>query len=257
MSKQLSNQEAVDLTVKFHKIFFIFGLSIALFLIASASYASPVNPPAELMNGDWKTQILSIITNPTIAYLLILLGIYGVFFELVNPGYIFPGVIGGVSMIVALYALQSLPVNYVAFALIILGMLFIIAEAFTPSFGALGAGGTAAFIIGSIMLINSEQPSYQIAWPAICAMTFLNIFIFVFLLGMLIKSRRQKIKNGLVMLIGAKGRALGEINQQGQAIIRGEIWSVQSKKHIPADKNIKVISAEGLVLEIEEDLSPE
>ncbi len=212
------------------------------------------NAHLELIEPDWRTQFLSIITDPTVAYLLLLLGIYGIFFELVNPGHIFPGVIGAISMCIALYALQLLPISYAGFFLIILGIGFIIAEAFVPAYGSLGIGGTIAFIIGSIMLIDSDNQTYQIAWSAIGAMALVNILFFVIVLGMVVKARRQSVKHGLIVLIGAKGRTLGDINLDGQAFIRGEIWSVHSKKFIAARKPIKVIGTSGLVLEIEEDL---
>lgn len=211
------------------------------------------NPQIKIINPDWRTRFLTVITNPTVAYLLILLGIYGIFFELVNPGFVLPGVTGAVAMLLALYALQLLPVNYAGLLLIVLGIVFLIAEAFTPSFGVFGIGGTIAFMFGSIMLMNTEYAAYQIAWSAIWAMAVFNALFFIFILGMVIKSRRQKVINGLIMLVGAKGRALGDINLQGQAIIRGEIWSVYSKVPIAADKNVKVISNEGLLLEVEED----
>nr|WP_081964930.1 nodulation protein NfeD [Legionella norrlandica] len=211
------------------------------------------NPKVEVISPDWRTQFLLVITNPTVAYLLLLLGVYGIFFELVNPGYVMPGVIGAVSILFALYALQLLPINYAGLGLIILGILFIIAEAFTPSFGALGVGGTVAFILGSIMLMDTEHVAFQIAWSAIWAMAVVNILIFVLILGMLVKSRGQAVKHGLEILVGAKGRALGEINLHGQAVIKGEIWSVHAKSPIAANKNIKVIQVSGLLLEVEED----
>ena len=207
------------------------------------------------MNEDWRTRFLSIITNPTVAYLLILLGIYGIFFELMSPGFVLPGVVGTISMLLALYALQLLPVNYAGLGLIILGVIFVLAEGFTPSFGALGLGGTVAFVLGSIMLMNTGYEGYQIAWSVIWAMAVVNLIIFIILLGMVVKSRRQTVRNGLIMLVGAKGRALGDINLQGQAIIRGEIWSVFAKSPIAADKNIRVILTSGLLLEVEEDIS--
>ncbi|HAT1771082.1 TPA: nodulation protein NfeD [Legionella pneumophila] len=213
------------------------------------------SPDIQVINPDWRTRFLSVITNPTVAYLLLLLGIYGIFFELVNPGYVLPGVVGAVSMLFALYALQLLPINYAGLGLIILGILFVIAEAFTPSFGALGVGGTVSFILGSIMLMNTEHLAFQIAWSAIWAMAVLNILIFVLVLGMLIKSRNQKIRHGLETLVGAKGRALGDINLEGQAVIKGEIWNVHSSSPIAANKSIKVTRASGLLLEVEEDQS--
>lgn len=211
------------------------------------------NPEIKLINPNWRTYFLSVITDPTVAYLLLLLGIYGIFFELVNPGFVLPGVVGAVSMLMALYALQLLPVNYAGFCLIILGIGFIIAEAFLPSFGSLGVGGTIAFLLGSIMLINSPSAAYHIAWSVIWAMALVNIVIFIILLGTAVRARRQKVHHGLVVLLGAQGRALGDINTEGQAIIRGEIWSVRSQHFIAKDKPVKVIGISGLVLHVEEE----
>ncbi len=216
-----------------------------------------LNASIEVVEPDWRTRFLSAITNPTVAYLLLLLGIYGIFFELMNPGVILPGVVGAVAMIIALYALQLLPINYAGLGLIILGFAFIVAEGFTPSFGALGLGGSVAFVLGSILLINTTNEAYQIAWSAIWAMAAANIIVFVLLMGMVFKSRHQTIRNGLIVLVGAKGRTLGDINLRGQAVIRGEIWSVYAKTPIAADKNIIVISASGLLLEVEEEVSGE
>ncbi len=216
-----------------------------------------IKPDIVLFSPDWKTQFLSVITSPTVAYLLLLLGIYGIFFELVNPGFVLPGVVGAVSMLMALYALQLLPVNYAGLILIILGIAFIVAEAFTPSFGVLGVGGTVSFVLGSIMLINTDFAPYQIGWSVICAMAIINIVLLVVFLSMVVKSRRQRVRNGLITLVGAKGRSLGVINPDGQAVIRGEIWSVRSNTLIEADKNIRVILSEGLLLEVEEDFAAE
>ncbi|GGI87329.1 NfeD family protein [Legionella impletisoli] len=209
-------------------------------------------PEIETLKPDWRTRLLFVITDPTIAYMLLLLGIYGIFFELVNPGFVAPGVIGAVALVIALYALQLLPVNYAGLALIILGIIFIVAEAFAPSFGAFGLGGTIAFIVGSILLIDTEQQTYQIAWSAIWAMAAANIIVFVVLLGMAIKARREPVHHGTKALIGAKGRTLETIDPEGQAVIRGEIWRVQSQQPIPADKSIEIIDADGLTLKAKE-----
>lgn len=213
------------------------------------------NPEVDLIAPDWRTQFLSIITDPTLVYLLLLLGIYGIFFELLNPGYVLPGVIGAMAMIIALYALQLLPINYAGLGLIFLGFIFIIAEGYSPSFGVLGVGGTVSFIIGSIMLMNTEDTAYKIAWSVIWTMAFVNVAIFVVFLGVLMKAKRKAVKNGLDLLVGAQGRALGEINLEGQAVIRGEIWQVKSKYPISADRKIRVLQASGLTLEVEEDYS--
>lgn len=196
--------------------------------------------------------ILEFITTPTFAYLFLLLGIYGIFFELLNPGLILPGLIGVTALLLALHILRSLPLNYGGLLLLVLGLSFIIAEGFLPSFGALGLGGTLAFILGSLLLIDSQQPKDQIAWSAIGAMATTNLLILIGLVVMSVKASKKKIQHGLTMLIGAQGRTLDCIEPKGQAVIRGEIWSVYAKRKIAADKTIKVLAADGLQLEVEE-----
>ncbi|WP_028388949.1 NfeD family protein [Legionella fairfieldensis] len=210
------------------------------------------NVPLERLTPDWRTRFLQVITDPNIAYLLFILGVYGIFFELVSPGFVLPGVIGAIAMLIALYALQLLPVNYAGLGLIVLGLAFIVAEAFTQSFGILGLGGTVAFIIGSVFLLQSDQQNYQIAWSIIYAMAAVNIFILLSLLIMAVKSRKRKVQHGVEMLLGAEGRTLDNIDPSGQAVIKGEIWSIHANEPIAADKRVKVIAVSGLQLEVEE-----
>ncbi|MDR3502239.1 MAG: nodulation protein NfeD [Legionella sp.] len=211
------------------------------------------NPQIQRVNPDWRTYFLSLITNPTVAYLLLLLGIYGIFFELVNPGFVLPGVIGAIALLIAFYALQLLPVNYAGFLLIIVGVGFIIAEAFLPTFGSLGVGGTIAFLIGSIMLIDGPEHTLHVAWSAIWGMAVVNIVIFIIFLGSVIRARHQKLRHGVEVLIGGQGQAFGDINLKGQVMIRGEIWSASSRHFIAADKPVIVVGSSGLVLHVEEE----
>ena len=206
----------------------------------------------ETIAADWRMQFLQVITDPTIAYLLLLLGIYGIFFELMNPGFIVPGVIGAVAILVAFYALQLLPINYAGLALIMLGLIFIVAEVFVPSFGALGLGGSVAFIMGSVLLIDTEQESYQVAWSAIWAMAAVNVLFLMTLFSMLIRSRSEPLRHGTATLLGAEGHTIEAVNPKGQAVIRGEIWRVQSEKPIPADTTIIVVGRDGLTLTVKE-----
>ncbi|CDZ76051.1 hypothetical protein BN59_00315 [Legionella massiliensis] len=210
------------------------------------------NAEIESRSPNWRTRFLEAITNPTVAYMILLLGIYGIFFEFLSPGFVLPGVVGAIALLVALYALQLLSVNYAGLGLIILGLIFIIAEAYTPSFGALGLGGTLAFVLGSILLIDSDQQSYQIARSAILAMAVTNLIILLGIVTMTLKARKKQLQHGVNLLVGAEGRALGEINVYGQAVIKGEIWSVHAKDRIVADSRIKVIATDGLQLEVEE-----
>ena len=125
----------------------------------------------ETVEPDWRTRLLAIITNPNVAYMLMLLGVYGLFFELSNPGNLFPGVLGAICLLLALYAFQVLPVNYAGLALILLGMAFMVGELFVPSFGALGIGGAAAFVVGSLILMETDVAAFQISLPLIVAVT--------------------------------------------------------------------------------------
>ncbi|WP_149865226.1 NfeD family protein [Legionella saoudiensis] len=211
------------------------------------------NPQIERENPDWRTYFLSLITDPTMAYLLLLLGIYGIFFELVNPGFVLPGVIGAIALLIAFYALQLLPVNYAGFLLIIVGIGFIIAEAFLPTFGSLGVGGTIAFLIGSIMLIDSPEHTLHVAWSVIGAMAVVNIIIFIIILGSIIRARHQRLRHGVEVFIGSQGQALGDINLKGQVLIHGEIWSASARQFIAAGKPVIVVGSSGLVLHVEEE----
>lgn len=213
------------------------------------------NPQIQSISPDWQAHFLSLITDPTLVYLLLLLGLYGLFFELVNPGHVLPGVLGALFLCMALYAFQLLPINYAGVLLIILGLGFISTEAFIPAYGSLGGAGTIAFVIGSLMLFGTHDRAYHIAWYVIWAMALVNILLFVILLGVVIKTRHQSVKNGLMILEGAKGRSLGDIDREGQAVIRGEIWSVRSQEFIAANKPIYVIKTSGLILEVKEDLN--
>jgi membrane-bound serine protease (ClpP class) len=210
------------------------------------------NAKIQVISPDWRMRFLQVITDPTVAYLMLLLGIYGIFFELLNPGFVLPGVIGGISILLGLYALQLLPINYAGLGLIVLGIVFIIAEAFAPSFGALGVGGTFAFIVGSIMLIDVGDARFQIARSAIGAMAAANLVILMALGIMAIKAKRRKPQHGMGLLLGAEGRTLGPIDRQGQAVINGEIWTVRAQQPIEANKRIKVVATKGLQLEIKE-----
>ncbi|MGD8912724.1 MAG: nodulation protein NfeD, partial [Candidatus Thiodiazotropha sp.] len=145
---------------------------------------------------DWQSQLLSIISNPNLAYILMLVGIYGLIYEFANPGAIVPGTAGAISLLLALYAFHLLPINYAGVALILLGLSLMVAEAFVPSFGALGIGGVIAFTIGSLILVDTDQPGFGISLPLVLVVAVSSAFILVFVIGMAIKSRRSPIVSG-------------------------------------------------------------
>src|SRR5205085_8874631 len=182
---------------------------------------------------DWRTRFLGVITNPSVAYLLILVGAYALLFEFMNPGLILPGVVGAIAILVALYALHLLPVNYAGLALIALGIGFMAAEAFVPAFGSLGIGGLIAFVLGSIMLIeDTALPGFEIPLALIAGMAVASAGFLIFIVGMLLRSRRQAIVSGREQMLGARGEALGDFEREGWARVRGEQWRVRPPRAV-------------------------
>jgi membrane-bound serine protease (ClpP class) len=201
---------------------------------------------------DWRTRVLAVITNPTVAYLLILVGIYALIFEFMNPGLILPGVVGGIALLLALYALHLLPVNYAGLALLLLGIAFMAAEAFLPSFGALGIGGLVAFVLGSLLLIeDTELPGLDIPYALIGGMAAASAGFLVFVLGMLARSRRRAVVTGREEMIGALAEALGDFDAEGWARVHGEQWKVRASRPVRRGQKLRVTGMEGLVLSVE------
>jgi len=204
-----------------------------------------------VVEPDWRTKFLSVITDPSIAYILLMLGVYGLFFEFANPGFVVPGVIGAICLLVALYAFQMLPINYVGLALLLLGVAFMVTEGFMPSFGVLGIGGVIAFAIGSILLLDRDIPGYQIAWPVIGAVTLTSAGFFLLIVNMAIKARFRPVISGREALIGSKG--VVEISEAGllRIRLRGELWQVVATTPLKTGDHVRVIEMKGLILNVE------
>jgi membrane-bound serine protease (ClpP class) len=200
---------------------------------------------------DWRSEFLAIITNPNVAYLLMIIGIYGIIFELMNPGFVFPGVLGGVSLLVALYAFQALPIDYAGVALILLGIAFLVGELFFPSFGALGIGGLAALAIGSVMLIDTDVPGYGIDWRVIAALTATTAAFFLFVLAMAVQARRRPVVSGRDLLIGGQGRVIDWAQGNGRVRAEGEIWQAAGPRDLAAGARVRIAAVEGLTLTVE------
>ena len=201
---------------------------------------------------DWRTRVLGVITNPTVAYLLILVGIYALIFEFMNPGIVLPGVVGAIALLVALYALHLLPVNYAGLALMLLGIAFMVAEAFLPAFGSLGIGGIIAFVLGSIMLIeDTELPGFDIPIALIAGVTAASAGFLILVLGMLARSRRRAVVSGREQMIGATGEALGDFEGEGWARVHGEQWKVRASGPVRRGQKLTVTGMQGLVLSVE------
>ena len=198
----------------------------------------------------FRYKLLGIISNPNIAYILMILGFYGLYFELSNPGAIFPGVAGAICLILAFYALQTLPINYAGLMLIILGIALFIAEAFITSHGVLGIGGTIAMLLGSVMLIDSSSPALQISWAVIIPAVALSALLFIITVSVAVKVYREKADTGKEGLIGMQALAKTDILADGQVFMRGEYWSAWSDEPISKGDKVTIISVEGLKLKV-------
>lgn len=197
---------------------------------------------------DWRTQLLMVITDPNIAYILMLLGIYGLIYELANPGFFLPGVAGAICLLLALYTFHILPINYAGFALIALGISFMIAEAFFPSIGALGIGGVVAFVVGSIILMDEE--SMRISLPLIISTALISAGFFLWLMSRLYMVSRKKVLTGAEQMVGSVGEAMEDFTGAGRIWIHGESWEAVAREEVTKGQKVEVISQDGLTLNV-------
>ncbi|MCC7548184.1 MAG: nodulation protein NfeD [Burkholderiales bacterium] len=203
------------------------------------------------IDPDWRTRLLAVITDPSMAYILLLIGFYGLLLEFYSPGMVFPGVIGAVSLLVALYAFQMLPVNYAGLALIALGIGFMAAEVFVSSYGALGIGGTIAFVIGSILLIDTDVPGYDIPWFLIGGLALLSLLFFVVVIDMAVRARRQPVVSGREEMVGALGEVVEQRGGEIWARVHSELWRVSSASPLTLNQRVRVVKIDGLDLTVE------
>ncbi|GAB3103050.1 NfeD family protein [Lysobacter terrae] len=200
---------------------------------------------------DWRNRILAVITDPTVAYLLLLVGVYGLVFEGLNPGVLFPGVIGGVCLLLALYALQVLPVNYAGVALIILGIALMAAEFALPSFGSLGIGGVVALVAGSLMLFDTEAPGFGVSGRLIAGIAATSAAAFMGLVWLAMRARRQPVVSGIEEMLGQIAVAAEDFRDgRGQVRIRGELWQAQCAAPVRRGQPLHVRALNGLVLQV-------
>lgn len=204
----------------------------------------------EEFEPDFMTELLSLISNPNIAFILMMIGIYGLLLEFYSPGSIGPGVIGTISLILGLYALNQLPLDYAGAALILLGIAFMVAEAFTPTFGVLGIGGLAAFVIGAAMLIDTEQPEFQISWQVIAGTAAVSGGFFFWLLGYVWKTHRRPVASGREHLLGAEAEVLEWAGDEGFVWAAGERWQAKGKG-AKTGETVKIKNVDGLTLVVE------
>jgi membrane-bound serine protease (ClpP class) len=200
---------------------------------------------------DWRTRLLQLVTNPNVAYLLMLIGIYGLLLEGYNPGSILPGVVGAISLLLALFAFQVLSVNYAGLALIALGVLLIAAEAFAPSFGTLGLGGIVAFVFGSVLLLDNDVPGFDVAWPLIAVMATLGSLALLGIVSFAMRARRQPLVSGRDAMLREPAEAMESFEHRGLVRVNGELWQAVTRTPLQAGQRLRIVRIDGLVLEVE------
>jgi len=200
---------------------------------------------------NWRIKILSAIANPETVLLLGLIGLYGLMYEGWNPGAIVPGVVGVICLLLAAYALQVLPVNYAGLALIIVGVALMTAEAFAPSFGALGLGGVAAFVFGAIMMFDSGIPGFGISITFVVAVAAVFALLLIWLISYLLKLRKRGAVSGKDSIIGGTATAMQDFTDDGMVWLEGEAWKAHSPVAIEKDQHIIVVAIDGLTLTVE------
>ncbi|MCI0400162.1 MAG: nodulation protein NfeD [Gammaproteobacteria bacterium] len=205
----------------------------------------------QAIDPDWRSRLLAVITNPNVAYILMLLGVYGLIFELANPGAVLPGVMGAICLLLALYALQVLPVNYAGLALIILGIVFMISEMFVSSFGVLGIGGVIAFVIGSVILFDTDGGQLAISVPLIGTLALVSAGFFMVIMGMALKVHRRPVVSGMEEMVGIQGEVLEDFNGSGRVRAHGESWQARSDSPLRRGQRVRITRLEGLTLVVE------
>jgi membrane-bound serine protease (ClpP class) len=203
--------------------------------------------PTIAFDPDWHFRALAIIADPTVAMLLMLLGVYGLIFEFGHPGFVFPGVFGAVSLLLGLYALHLLPVNYAGLALMAIGIAFMIAEVFVPAFGSLGLGGIVAFVIGALMLIDTDVPAFGIPRSLIVILALVTLAFVLVVVRMAVRARRAPIVSGVGSLVGADGEMVDDATGVGWATIRGETWRVATEARLARGQKIRVVGMDGVM----------
>lgn len=204
----------------------------------------------EKREPDWRSKLLGAIANPNIAYILLLIGLYGIAIEFTHPGAVAPGTVGAICLLLALYSFQLLPVNYAGIALIVLGLGLMVAEAFAPSFGILGLGGICAFVFGSVVLIDSEAPGFGINRGLIGGFALSSAAFFILVLGMLLKVRRRPVVSGREEMLGDIGEAMEDFAETGMVRVHSETWRAHTDRPLHKNDKIRITGLDGLLLSV-------
>ena len=212
---------------------------------------STADAELRFVETDWRHELLSIITDPSIAYGLLIIGVYGLILEFYNPGMLFPAATGIICLLLGAYGLQMLPINYAGLALIVIGLGMLIAEAVTPAYGVLGVGGVIAFVMGSVMLMDTDLPGYQLPLPIIAGFALSAGGIAFFVIGSAVRARQSRVVTGHEGMVGAAALVLEDFQSEGAVRAFGEIWRAESDAPVKKDQQVRVKSVKGLVLRIE------
>jgi len=211
--------------------------------------------PVEKLEPSWRIKLLAVITNPNIALLLMMVGVYGLILEFYNPGTFIAGTVGGISLLLGLYALNVLPVNFAGIALIALGLVLIVAEAFSPSFGMLGLGGGAAFVIGATMLFETEAPEFQVSISFVITTTVILGGLVILFLTLALRARRRPIAAGEETAIGAPAKVIDWRGSSGAVLYRGERWHAEGPADLIPGQDVVIAGRNGLVVNVTPPIS--
>jgi len=208
-----------------------------------------VGVPIRLEEPGWLIRLLATITDPNVAFILMIVGVYGLIFEFSNPGTVAPGVIGAICLVLGLYALNMLPVDYTGLALMLLGLAFLVAEAFNPTV-VLGLGGLVAFLLGAMMLIDTDAPEFQLSWTVIGGAMLASIGLLSLTLGYVWRARKQPVRTGASAMLGQPAEVLDWEGQQGHVLAFGERWQARASQALMPGEHVRITAIEGLMLEV-------
>jgi membrane-bound serine protease (ClpP class) len=198
---------------------------------------------------SWLIRLLATITDPNVAFILMMVGVYGLIFEFSNPGTVAPGVVGAICLVLGLYALNMLPVDYTSLALMLLGLAFLVAEAFNPTV-VLGLGGLVAFLLGATMLINTNAPEFQLSWTVIGGALAASFGLLTLTLGYVWRARHQPIRTGAPAMLGQPAEVLDWTGQEGHVLALGERWQARASQPLTPGEHVQIAGIQGLMLEV-------
>ena len=219
---------------------------VPLTVAAAGATVEPIEP-------DWRYRLLGVITSPNVAYILLMIGIYGLILDFYSPGIGVGAVAGVICLLLAAFALQMLPINYAGAALLVVGIGLLVAEAFSPSFGLFGVGGAVAFVAGSIFLMDTDLPAYQISRPVIWGVTVVSVLVLVFTLGAAARARRQRVATGKEGMLGSRALVIEAFSGEGRVRAGGEIWQARGAEGVAfaANERVTIKGFEGLRVLVE------